>query len=40
MLGGHARLRQSVEDREGPLRDTEGRKNGNNLHVIRGAEET
>ena len=36
MLGGHAR--QSVEDRKGLLRDTEGRQNGNDLHVLRGTE--
>ena len=40
MLGGHARPRQSAKDREGPLRDSEGRQNGNYLHVVRGAEET
>ena len=39
MLGGHAIPRQSVEDRKGPLRDTEGRQNGNDLHVLRGTEE-
>ena len=39
MLGGHARPRQSVEDRKGLLRDTEGRQNGNDLHVLRGTEE-
>ena len=39
MLGGHARPRQSVEDRKGPLRDTKGRQNGNDLHVLRGTEE-
>ena len=27
--------RQSVEDRKGPLRDTKGRQNGNDLHVLR-----
>ena len=36
MLGGHARPRQSVEDRKGPLRDTKGRQNGDDLHVPRG----
>ena len=36
----HARPRQSVEDRKGPLRDPEGRQNGSHLHVLRGAEET
>ena len=35
----HARPRHSVEDRKGPLRDTEGRQNGNDLHVLRGTEE-
>ena len=40
MLGGHARPRQSVEDREGPFRDSEGRQNGNHIDVLRGAEET
>ena len=39
MLGGHARPRQSVEDRKGPLRDTKGRQNGDDLHVLRGTEE-
>ena len=39
MLLGHERPRQSV-DREGPLRDSDGRQNGNNLHVPRGAEAT
>ena len=39
MLGGHARPRQSVEDRKGPLRDTEGRQNGNDLHVLRARRE-
>ena len=34
-----ARLRQSVEYRRGPLRDTEGRQNANDIHVIRGKEE-
>ena len=38
MLGGHARPRESVEDRKGLLRDTEGRQNGNGLHVLRGTE--
>ena len=37
VLGGHARPRQSVEDREGPHRDSEGRQNGKDLHVLRGA---
>ena len=40
VLGGHARPRQSFEDRKSLLRDTEGRQNGNDLHVLRGAEET
>ena len=39
MLGGHARPRQSIGNRTGLLRDTEGRQNGNDLHVILGAEE-
>ena len=39
MLGGHARPRQSVEDRKSLLRDTEGRQNGNDLHVLRGTKE-
>ena len=39
MLGGHARPRQSVEDRKGPLRDTDRRQNGNDLLVIRGTKE-
>ena len=34
-----ARPRQSFEDRKSPLRDTEGRQNGNDLHVLRGTEE-
>ena len=34
-----ARPRQSFEDRKSPLRDTEGRQNGNDLHVLRGMEE-
>ena len=39
MLRGHARPRPSVEDRKGLLRDTEGRQNGNDFHVLRGTEE-
>ena len=39
MLGGHGRPRQSVEDREGPFRDTKGRQNRDDLHVLRGTEE-
>ena len=39
MLGGHARPRQSVEDRKSPIRDTEGRQNGNDLHVQRSTED-
>ena len=39
MLRGHARPRQGVEDRKGPLRDTEGRQNGDDLHVPHGTEE-
>ena len=35
----HARPRQSVEDRKGPPRDTQGRQNGDDLHVLRGTEE-
>ena len=30
---------QSVEDRTGPLRDTKGRQNGDDLHVLCGKEE-
>ena len=30
---------KSVEDRKGPLRDTYGHQNGNDLHVLRGTEE-
>ena len=39
MLGSHARPRQSVEDRKGALRGTQGRQNGNDLHVLRGTKE-
>ena len=39
VMGGHARPRQSVEDRKGPLRDTEGRQNGDDLHVPCATEE-
>ena len=39
MLGGRSRPRQSVEDRKGPLRDTKGRQNGDDLHVLCGKEE-
>ena len=35
MLGGHARPGQGVEDREGPLRDPEGRQDGNDLNAPR-----
>ena len=34
-LGGHARPGQGVEDREGPLRDSEGRQDGKYLRVPR-----
>ena len=30
---------KSVEDRKGPLRDTKGRQNGDDLHVLCGTEE-
>ena len=39
VLGGHARPRQSFEDRKSLLRNTEGRQNGNDLHVLGGTEE-
>ena len=40
MLGGHARPGQGVEDREGPLRDQEGRQDGNDLHAPRSSART
>ena len=39
--GRSRKTKTNVEDREGPLGDSEeGRQNGNHPHVLRGAEET